>query len=222
MGLITLSLWAFIARGGVVLDFYLIPFLPVLALNVGLILSIFIEEINRLSLHIYLRNISQSKLLRYLLQSGIAFFCLFSILFSFLPVAKGIGYRSTNVGNPDNPLIAWNGVQADAQMESIVWVEQHIPHNSRIIIDMFMWPDLYAAGYYNAHYYWKFELDPAIRAGVFHDNWHNVDYLITSPQMLVDMSNANFTDILSMIQNSSTIAAFDTGHWRIDIRKIHK
>jgi Dolichyl-phosphate-mannose-protein mannosyltransferase len=39
MGLATFSLRAFLARGGVVIDFYLVPLLPLLALNLGLVLN---------------------------------------------------------------------------------------------------------------------------------------------------------------------------------------
>jgi hypothetical protein len=153
-------------------------------------------------------------------------YSLFSVILIFfvamivLP-SLGIGYGASNVGSKDDPFIAWDGTQAIAQREAVAWIEAHVPLNDRIIIDMYMWPDLYSKGYTYAHYYSKLENDLAIRDGVFHDNWRNVDYIVTTPQMLLDMQSSHMELVKSLVENSTSVVAFDTGQWRIDIRKVH-
>jgi hypothetical protein len=216
IGAITLSLWLFLARGGIVLDFYFIPLLPMSALSVGLMLGIVAK---------YLRPALTSFIHRILLMDRILY-SLFSVILIFfvamivLP-SLGIGYGASNVGSKDDPFIAWDGTQAIAQREAVAWIEAHVPLNDRIIIDMYMWPDLYSKGYTYAHYYSKLENDLAIRDGVFHDNWRNVDYIVTTPQMLLDMQSSHMELVKSLVENSTSVVAFDTGQWRIDIRKVH-
>ena len=220
MGLTTLLLWAFTARGGVVLDFYLIPLIPMLALNFGLTLGIIAECLQK-GLNRF-RFVRKQTIFKHLVRPIFLLLCL-TVLIAQLPSpSAGVGYGASNVGSKDDPLIYWNGTQADAQSEAVTWIEHHVSSNSRIIIDMYMWPDLYTAGYHNVHYYWKLETDPAIQMGIFHNDWRNVDYIVTTPQMLLDMQNAHMTLVLDLIQNSVTVAAFDTGKWPVDIRKVHK
>ena len=47
MGLITLSLWAFLARGGEIIGFYLVPLLPFLALNIGLTVELIFDFLKK-------------------------------------------------------------------------------------------------------------------------------------------------------------------------------
>lgn len=218
MGLITLLLWSFMARGGVVFDFYLLPLIPMLALSFGIILGMITRFLGEKVNNLLKVNTKFGRIT----QPALMLLCLISIVALIPPPSSGVGYGAPNVGSQVDPLILWDGTQADAQNEAVAWVEEHIPENSRIVTDMYMWPDLYSDGYKYVHYYWKLEADPAIQDGVFHNNWRNVDYLITTPQMLLDMQDENMTLVKALIENSSTVAAFDTGHWRIDIRKIHK
>ena len=91
-----------------------------------------------------------------------------------------------------------------------------------MIIDEYMWSDLYDSGFHYAHYYWKVETDPAIRDTIFHNNWHNFDYVVTTPQMMVDMQTQNMQLVKAAIDNSTPLVHFDTGAWRIEIRKVNK
>ncbi|MGH2458836.1 MAG: hypothetical protein ACRDIY_08210, partial [Chloroflexota bacterium] len=114
-----------------------------------------------------------------------------------------------------------------AQRQSADWVLQHLPRNSRIVIDDYMWTDLHdpangSQGFPNAHWHWKVDLDPAIQIGVFHDDWRTIDYVVTTPQLLGDMRTGNLKLVTAAVQHSKPIAHFDTGGWPIDVRQVEK
>ncbi len=165
MGLVTLSLYAFLGRGGEIISFYLVPPLPLLALNVGLALGFAVKGLR--SLLAGLPGIMMARVVE-LVTVGLCVLSLFA------------AYTSPDLGFDRNAFILWNGLQADAQNQATQWIEKNLPRSSLMIIDESMWTDLYDHGYTSAHYYWKVQDDPAIRDKVFHDNWRTVDYVVTT------------------------------------------
>lgn len=205
----TLSLWAFLARGGQTIGFYLVPLLPLLALNVGLVLGFVFDRLKSWRTNSIGRSVART------IKMVVVGLCLIGTL---------LGYTSSGLGFKNNPFLLWNGSQADAQQQAVTWTQAHLPLNSRIIIDQYMWLDLHD-GYPNyyafAHYYWKVQEDPAIRDTVFHNDWHNIDYVITTPQMLTDAQQNHMTLVEEAIVHSTVIAHFDTGGWSVDIRRVN-
>ena len=218
MGLCSLCFWLYFLHGGEVIVFYLVPLLPLLALNLGLVLGILAENMGNFLQRVFSL---QAKFTR-VLQSAIFLLCLMAIVIPLYSPAFNLGYRSSDVGDRNNPFIDWNGTQADAQMMAIQWVEEHIPANSRIVIDQSMWPDLHDSGHKYVHYYWKVETDPAIRNAIFHNNWRNIDYVITSPQMTIDAKESDMRLVQSIIDHSTIVVSFDTGGWPMRVRKVNK
>lgn len=211
MGLITLALWAFLARGGEILSFYLLPLLPCLALNIGLTLSLIVRLLKK-----YLATSKGRIMIIHTFQTFIAGICLMGIF---------VGYSSPDLGFQNNHFLLWNSSQADQQNDAIVWAEKHIPHNSVIVIDNFSWTDLRDTGtgtsFPNVQWYWKVDLDPAIRIGVFHNNWRNIDYLIVTDQMIHDAEVSQLTLVEDALQHSTTLVRFE-GSWPIEIRRVDK
>lgn len=209
MGLATLSLWAFMGRGGEVLGFYLVPLLPLLAINIGLVFGYVVDKL-KIPVAMLTRN---NRVVSRTLQVACVLLCLIGI--------TG-GYLHSNLGFQSDHAILWDGAQADAQNQAVVWIEEHIAHKSTIIIDMYMWPDLYDHGYINAHYYWKAQADPAIRDSVFHNNWRNIDYIVTTDQMLSDVQVQHMQLLQDTLANSTLLTRFDSGSWPIEVRQVDK
>jgi 4-amino-4-deoxy-L-arabinose transferase-like glycosyltransferase len=210
MGLLTLSLCYFLGRGGEVIGFYLVPLLPLLALNIGLLLGLLIEQLKSL-----LKSLTSIRVARIMELVAVGL-CVASIW---------LGYTSPDLGFDKNPFLLWNGSQAVAQRQAISWVLVHIPPKSTIVIDQYMWTDLHDQYQNNdvfAHYYWKVEQDPAIRDKVFHNDWHNIDYVVTTIQMLTDVQESHMTLVGAAIDHSTIIAHFESGGWPIEVRKVNK
>lgn len=92
------------------------------------------------------------------------------------------------------------------QAQELQYVRQHIPPDARIIMDEEFWVDLHdIRPYYRfAHSHFEATGDPDVRDKLFHQDWHNVDYLVMSNQMLVTMRQLNTTGQYNWI--------FDTLH----------
>ncbi len=122
------------------------------------------------------------------------------------------------------PMVA-PSLRALAPISVLRMIPGNNPESSHIIIDQYMWTDLHDSSpdfYAFAHYYWKVQDDPAIRDKVFHNDWHNIDYVVTTQQMLFDAQQANLPLVEAAIEHSTVIAHFDTGGWSVDIRLVNK
>lgn len=214
MGLLTLSLWAFVSRGGVIIEFYLVPLLPLLALNIALVFGL-IAGMARSALRAPLAG--RPRLGRGLKLAAAAL-CVSGI---------GASYFSPDRGFAGNHLLLWTSTQADAQNQALAWVLVHLSPKSRIIMDNYAYTDLHdgsdgRAPYTLSHYYWKLDQDPAIHGTIFHQRWWNVDYVLSTIQLLSDVSQAHLLLTGELIDHSVTLARFDTGGWPVEVRQVIK
>ena len=214
MGLLTLSLWAFVSRGGVIIEFYLVPLLPLLALNIALVFGL-IAGLVQSALRVPLAG--RPRLGRGLKLAAAAL-CVSGI---------GAGYFSPDRGFAGNHLLLWTSTQADAQNQALAWVEAHLSPKSRIIMDNYAYTDLHdgsdgTAPYTLSHYYWKLDQDPAIGGTLFHQHWWNVDYVLSTIQLLSDVNQAHLLLTGELIDHSVTLARFDTGGWPVEVRQVIK
>ncbi len=213
MGVLSLTFWLFLGRGGETLAFYLVPLLPLLALNLGVIAGLVIEGIQTSSA--WFARIATRK--QRFLPPVVVGLCLIGTLG---------GYGSPHLGFDDNPLTLWTNNQAHVQAQTVAWVQAHIPPDSLIIIDQSMWTDLHEQSdsgnaYPNAHYYWKVAHDPAIRDDVFGGDWQRVNYIITTPQLVKDAREQDFQVVNAALAHSQPVVTFDTGGWPIEIRHVN-
>lgn len=213
LGLMTLSLWLFIGRGGIVLEFYAIPLLPLLALNVVLALDALRAGVGWLAPRILRRPAIPER--------GMVMAASIALVVAVLP-----GYVSEEKGFARDPLILWRGQEATAQRQALDWVRAHLPANAAIAIDRYLWTDLQAPpdqaepAFTLAHDYWRIDADPYIRVNVFEDNWRNFDYLVFSVQLTVDVEAEDLTFLSEILDHSTPVATFDTGGWPIYVNKV--
>ncbi len=215
MGIATFSIWVFFVRGSIVLDFYLAPALPLMALNIALVLGIAADKARTL-----LKRYGSTGLMVFrsgqMITTGL---CLASIM---------INYSSPTLGLRNDPLLLWKPSSAVvAQREAIDWIRNNVPLCSSIIIDPYMWTDLHdlpneQGGYKFAHSYWQAALDPAIRDDVFHDDWRNIDYVVDTPGFLFDTHTNHLQLVEEALTHSTQMASFDTNEWPIEIRQVNK
>jgi hypothetical protein len=214
IGLVSLSLWLFLARGGEVFAFYLLPLLPLLAISTGQAGA---------DLADWLARSWRGNRARVGLRCRLA-----RVLVLVLALGlTGLGYRSPALGFQNDPWTPWQNRQAVAQRAAIDWIRQNALPDSRLVIDPALWTDLHtgpdrATAFPNAHAYWKVERDPAIRSGVFRDDWRQVEYLVTSPQLLQDVRSADMSLVAAALERSETVARFDSGGWPVEIRKVNR
>jgi 4-amino-4-deoxy-L-arabinose transferase-like glycosyltransferase len=203
LGWTIISLWCFLGRGGVVLVFYLVPLLPLLALAIAGMLNVGVSALN-------------GRLSGTLARAG--------VVGLIVAAVGGSGALLFSVYERSGTQL-YTGHPVNAQVAAIRWIERNVPPSSRLVIDNYMWSDLHAPGarnpaFPNAHYYWKVGDDPQIRRGVFKDNWRNVDYVITTPQLISDTEAQSFAVVTPALEHSVLVKSFNSGGWEIDVRRV--
>ncbi len=223
MGFATLSLWLFLIRGSLVLDFYLAPELPFMALNITLFMGALANDIRSGVL-----NIKQVGRWRTFFANLI-----FTVIHIALIVSCIVGmqqaYSSSILGLEHNPQALWQSSEAtETQREVLQWIQTHIPQCSSLIIDPAMWTDLHDPPTGNsfklAHNYWQVQLDPAIKNKIFHDDWRNVDYIVATPGLLFDVYHYQLTLVQDALHHATPIQSFqapDWKDWKIFIYQVH-
>jgi endo-1,4-beta-D-glucanase Y/4-amino-4-deoxy-L-arabinose transferase-like glycosyltransferase len=191
--------WLFLIRGGEIIGFYIIPLIPFLALNIGLSIST-------------LADLFFERFLPTLTKPLLA--CL--LLIPFVVVYLHI----TTIYKED---------QTTSQMKALAWVSTHVPKNATLIMDNYAYIEFHDISSANdfptlpqrAEYYWKADKDPDVRIKVLHNNWKNVDYILSTPQVQYDAENAGLDFVKAAYDNSVDLASFKSG-WNVDVRKTVK
>ncbi len=202
LGWCVLSLWLFFGRGGIVLPFYLLPLLPLLALCLALMIHEAIARTQRL----------RSRPLR---GAGAGFglaavgACALLLL---------VGYERSERG-------LWTKDPVAGQISAVHWIQRHLPSSSRMVIDMYMWDELHdppsgEPRYADAQYYWKVGEDPTVQRQGFADDWRKVDYVVTTPQLVYDTIHNVFPIVTPALEHSLPVAAFNTGGWQVEVRRV--
>jgi 4-amino-4-deoxy-L-arabinose transferase-like glycosyltransferase len=197
LGWMVVAFWLFVGRGGVVLDFYLVPALPLLALTLALVVEQAVVDLRRVA-----RPLAT-------LAAAAAF-------------VACLGMAALAYGRSSEDL--WTARPVEGQHEAVDWIQRHLPPGSRMLIDMSMWMDLHVPSsgrprFANAHYYWRVGQDPQLRRVAFRDSWRTADYVIATPQLISDTKLQRFPIVAEALQNSTTIKRFDSG-WPIEVRRV--
>jgi 4-amino-4-deoxy-L-arabinose transferase-like glycosyltransferase len=193
-GTLALEIAFYLARGSVILDFYVLPLIPLYALNIGLIADRALRRIPAPTARVAL--------------PALAGFC---GLLLFLPTT-GYFVQHGFPGQPDHLADVYNLPLTNVQNEEIAWVRQNIPPTDKIITDEDIWVQLHDVrpSYPYAQSHWNAASDPQIRDNLFHSSWQNIDYIVASNQMKNAMRLNNLADggqeswILDALNNHST------------------
>jgi 4-amino-4-deoxy-L-arabinose transferase-like glycosyltransferase len=160
--------WAFILRGGVVLTFYIIVLLPLIALNAAVAANTIMS---------WARRLVPVELVGTLLILGIA-----------VGIAANDLQYSTN---------EFTQHPTSAQTDAMVWVRNNVPRNAVVVINSYLYMDLRqprgegvgaGATYPYAHVYWNIAYDPELHDGLLQNNWDRIDYIVADSEMLHDIT----------------------------------
>jgi len=191
LSLFALSFWLLLLRGGVVFAFYIIPLIPLVALNTALAvntLAHWVGQFVRLNL--------------------------VSVLLIFGVIAAVVLYDVQHVLNPYNLFTLHpSAVEQDA----LVWIRNHVPRRAVVVINSNIYVDLHEQGgdgvgdgaiYPYAHVYWNVALDPALHDTLLKGNPDRIDYIVADSAMLHDIKTyGQGMDIINQALNHSVLQA---------------
>lgn len=203
----------YIARGSVVLEFYIVPLIPFLAMNIGMLVSFLLTPVRK----------SGEKLLAFTAQ-GVFAIALFGILLS---PTGGYFFVKDEFGKTV-PHDLYKLPLTYMETAQVAFIRQNIPPTARIIIDDELWVDLHdVAPYYKyAHSHWKASGDPDVRNKLFHNDWQNIDYIVMSNKMMqaMQMNNGDGSEnfILEALQHSQRIWDLKRGDIDLQVYQVQK
>jgi 4-amino-4-deoxy-L-arabinose transferase-like glycosyltransferase len=167
ISLLAISFWLLLVRGGQVLSFYIIPLIPLVAINVVIALNTILSW--------------QGKLVRFDIVRAIL---LVFVILAVIPYdLKETGFRFYQ--HPTS-----------AQQQALIWIRAHVPHNSFIIINSYLYLDLRVSGgqgigdaapYPHAEVYWNVAYDPELHQQALDNNPDRIDYIVADSEMLHDI-----------------------------------
>jgi transposase/4-amino-4-deoxy-L-arabinose transferase-like glycosyltransferase len=191
LSLLAISFWVLLLRGGVVFAFYIIPLIPLIALNTALALNTLAQWIGQF-IHL---NFAR-------------------VLLIFGVIAAVGHYDIQHLLNPYNLFTLHPGA---VQQDALVWIRDHVPHRAVLVINSNIYVDLHEQGgegvgdgppYPYAHVYWNVGLDPALHDTLLKGNWDRIDYIVADSEMLHDIKTyGGGMDIINQALNHSVLRA---------------
>jgi 4-amino-4-deoxy-L-arabinose transferase-like glycosyltransferase len=172
--LLVVSYAIYLARGSVLLEFYIVPLVPLLALNIGMVTGALLRPVP-----VVVRGAVLVAAAAALLSP------------SLLPIG---GYLV--VRGDEGQLQAHDMYRlrlTEMQEQQLAWVKANVPPTAKMIIDDDMWVSLRDAepAYRFAHSHWKASADPEVRDELFGQDWREVDYIVMSNKMRIAMERNN-------------------------------
>jgi endoglucanase len=199
IGGFALSYWFFLIRGGLVLEFYIIPLIPLISLTTA-----------------YITYITYKILWKHLP----------SILkvVSFIPISLNIWMigmmffdYSTNVRGEHNIYTSNNTAE---QVAAVDWIlTQKLP-TQFYAIDNYAYLDLNLknnGNFKNAEYYWKVDGDKDIKEKILKNDFNNIDYVLFTPLIGGDLGTGEIPMVGKALAQSNPITSFTGDGWYVQI-----
>ena len=191
--LLCFSFGIYLARGSVMLEFYVIPIIPFLAMNFGTLVALAMGRMRALFAVPVLVAAA-------LLMVGV-----------FVYTARD--HYLINLTRLQIQQLDW--IRANVPTSAVLvvdddlWVDLHEPGNGNPI-------------YPRAHSHWKVAQDPAVQVQALKNDWRQVDYMVMSDDLLNSFYEENETLPLEIYANSRMVAAFADGDVQLEVRKVVK
>jgi endo-1,4-beta-D-glucanase Y len=172
--------WIFLMRGKLVLDFYIVPLIPLLTLNTALILN-----------HV-------AKIISF---NHKRFFYVYTVVTTLIIcgfyLINHIGQYTRDETTPQVETIEW--------IKSNLPTETKIVIDSSIYVDLHAARYSGDKVFPNAQWAWKVEKDSEITQGVFKDDWKNIEYIALSHEILKQVKDLKFSLIQKALDSSALI-----------------
>lgn len=200
----------YLARGSQMLEFYVVPLVPFLAMNIGMLVS-------------WVVNVLPQRVpvvARALPVAGLLGVLLFHPSLGYVLVHDEFG----KIVPHDLYKLNQTGIQAD----QVAWIRQNVPADAKLIIDDDIWADLHGMRpfYKWAHSYTKAARDPDVRDKLFGKDWRNIDYIVVSNRMrdAIQLDNTDGSDdwILAGLDHSKQVWVETHGDVQLEVYRVTK
>jgi 4-amino-4-deoxy-L-arabinose transferase-like glycosyltransferase len=209
VGLLSVSYWLFLARGGVTFAYYLLPLIPLQALNIALFLQAGAGAVRPAALRL---RVPRLRVGRTATAAALLLACV-------LLAARDLGL------NQENRTV--NAVWPETA--TIQWIGAHVPRSAVVVANDYAWVDLRAGGgpataggppFAHVEMYWEVATDPAITQGLLHNDWNNIEYVVADSDMLADVSAFHMQIISQALQHAVPVQSFASPQFWVTIYQV--
>jgi 4-amino-4-deoxy-L-arabinose transferase-like glycosyltransferase len=179
--------------GGPVFTSDIVPLLPLLAVCVGVVVG------------------SLARALTRPVKSGF-------VRFAFATVTALVMLYPFGIFDA-NRLSLYTVNQVQGQVDAVNWLKEHIPANSVVVTDNYAFSELRET-FPNAHYYWKVDTDPAIKFNYLDNDWCQIGYILSTPQVLADINLYHLDLLKTAYDNSELLVTYPNNGWPVEIRRV--
>jgi len=109
--------------------------------------------------------------------------------------------------------------QVRGQLDAVAWVQETLPADSVVVTDNFAFVPLRET-MPNVHHYWKVDTDPDVKFTLLKDNPCNIDYVITTPQVLADIKTYHLGLLDTVMSDTELLRSFENNGWPVDIWQV--
>jgi 4-amino-4-deoxy-L-arabinose transferase-like glycosyltransferase len=204
LGVMLGAFMIFLARGGAVFDFWLLPAVPLIAVILGLSVDALLDSSWRTT-----ATRAGPWLSRLVAPAALA---LIALIVAVAAVRISVYADSFDRAFTQN--------QTAPETQAIDWLQQHADHDAIIATDNYAWVDL--RDFENAHSFWRIDTEPEIRDDLLHGDGRNIDYVVETPVMTeaLDENNGDLTLVAQAVDNSDVVASFERDGERVVIRLV--
>jgi endo-1,4-beta-D-glucanase Y/4-amino-4-deoxy-L-arabinose transferase-like glycosyltransferase len=186
----------YLARGGIVFDFYIIFAVPFLALNLAVLLTPAFEQVRTLRFDTLGPGLLAVALVAFYALSGN-----FSTLYEYRP------------DQPVRTALPWIKQNIPANSRMVI--------NDNLWTDL-REPGYGGPPFRDAHSHWKVATDPEVHSGVFAGDWQNIDYIILMPGLAEDFAATGNELALEALENSTLVQRWGDDESFVEVWKTNK
>jgi len=200
--LLGLFFWWFLARGGIVIEFYIIPILPLLSLFLGLTIYELLRKLPR-------------------------FLPPLVFLIVFISYTYFSGQSNFGVSQNRENYRTYTSQQTLSQKQAVAWIRKYIPVSDFIVVDNYSWLELRdpknpsGLVYPNAHWYWKVDQDSDVLVKELNSDPANIDFIARTPQMVGDLITGASPTTQAALNNAKLVTGFNSDGWEVEIWATH-
>jgi endo-1,4-beta-D-glucanase Y/4-amino-4-deoxy-L-arabinose transferase-like glycosyltransferase len=179
----------FLMRGGIVLDFYIVPLIPLITISMMSCLGYYIDK---------------GTFVKLKLNKEYVIFATVVVILALTIFNLNSNYGRQIMSKKENITLA----------NSLQYIKDNIPNNSNMLISFSHWLDLRNKDngskdvFPNAEYFYKADFDNNIKYKKFKNDWKNIDYTVASHQIYKSSSEGITPFVKTVLDNSFLIADF--------------
>jgi hypothetical protein len=111
--------------------------------------------------------------------------------------------------------------QVAGQREAVAWIETNVPNDAVIVTDNYAFVEL-RANFPGVEHYFRVETDPEIKYLLLNDDVCNIDYILTTPQVIQETNTYSLDLVVRALNQSEVLVSYDNNGWPVEIRQVNK